>query len=530
VLGRVDHLVDSSEEIATRILLDHVAMAEIDHSSGKTRESKIDRTITTKTEEMRRQLAEAEAARASAEQLAAATAIELERHREQMTALTDQLRTERAAREHAEQQLGKAGDEHASAQLTASAQIEQTQRQHAEELSKLRARLDRQTAIVRLAAGIIVFVIAITVATVPLATGWVSGGWGWVLAITGAGGIGFLVCFVYRAASGDWLPRSEAVNTFDVHDDARGHASFNAASNASASSSVRFGIASWSQDVMTGTPAISSSSVRGIQARAIASSIWSDFGAGSDIASSVYARSGRPLKGSPRAPQTHDFGEPPAELSATRSHYSTGNRAAQLRSIHPPGPLQSRLHRFDSGRRLWMNCLQRSNFLRRGGCPPGAAQGREVGVTPEMLVAPAEQLSRDRSSRPTGRCRFRRLKQPRRGRDRSAPGGAPVPAPLRSQVWRSRRPTSTSGRPLLGEPSRSRQTGRGGTTALPRLGSRAGCRSRRRLWPQAAPMLALALPSGQRWSRTQSVTPHGSATWDGRGIDRADHPLLPVHV
>jgi hypothetical protein len=61
-------------------------------------------------------------------------------------------------------------------------------------------------------------------------------------------------------------------------------------------------MSSWSQDSKTGVPFINSSSVRGVWYRAIASSIASGLGAGSNICCSVYDRESRKTglpKGSP---------------------------------------------------------------------------------------------------------------------------------------------------------------------------------------------------------------------------------------
>lgn len=112
VLGRVDMLVsDSSEQIATRLLLDQVAMAEISQARAEDRETVIDQAITAKTAEMERQITETEAARK--EERAARIAAEhhgehlraqLDAHSARVSELSELVEAQRVAREQAEQE------------------------------------------------------------------------------------------------------------------------------------------------------------------------------------------------------------------------------------------------------------------------------------------------------------------------------------------------------------------------------------------------------------------------------------------
>lgn len=193
VLGRVDLMVaDSSEEIAARLLLDHAAMAEIDNSTGDERETMIGQAITTKTDEMQRQLAEAEAARIdetasrqAAERQTAAIEAERDERAAEAQRLSEQLHAEQAARQKAEQTAQESDRAAAEA-------IAETQGQYAQELASIRADLDRQKKIARYTLAAVLFLLALAIVVVPLVTGWVSGGWGWVAVIAVGGAIAFL--------------------------------------------------------------------------------------------------------------------------------------------------------------------------------------------------------------------------------------------------------------------------------------------------------------------------------------------------
>jgi hypothetical protein len=195
VLGRVDHMVsDSSEEIASRLLLDQAAMADIDQASPADRENVIEDQITAKTNEMQRQLAEAEtarmeerAARIAAERDRESIQSQLEDQQRVVAGLSEQVSAESAGRQKAEQVAADSGTqaEHATAEIA------NTQKTHGEEIKALQETIARQSerarAIGRYATGLGLVVVALAGAIVPLVTGWVAGGWGWVAVIVVAG-------------------------------------------------------------------------------------------------------------------------------------------------------------------------------------------------------------------------------------------------------------------------------------------------------------------------------------------------------
>jgi hypothetical protein len=207
VLGRVDLMVtDSSEDVASRLLLDHATMTDIEGASGEARSTKIEQAITTKTDEMRRQLAEAEsarvdaeaaraaeeAARAVAEHEAAAVKAQLTEHREQVGVLSDEVTAERDARAEAE----RAAEESRIREAAAVEQIEATQQAHTDEISALRGELRRHQTVARRIIASVLLVLALAVTIVPLATSWVSGGWGWVGIVAAGAGIAFLALWL----------------------------------------------------------------------------------------------------------------------------------------------------------------------------------------------------------------------------------------------------------------------------------------------------------------------------------------------
>ena len=211
VLGWVDLLVsDSSEEIASRLLLDNAAMAQIDRVAGSAREGKIERAITTKTDEMARQLAEAEAARVdaerarvaeheartAAEQQSAAVADDLDQHRVRTELLAERAEAERTEREQAERQRAEAEQKILDDKKKSDDRLAAAQSEHSTEIRELRADLDRQKRIARGVAAGVLLVAALAVAIVPLSAGWVSEGWGWVAVVAGGGAIAFLALWL----------------------------------------------------------------------------------------------------------------------------------------------------------------------------------------------------------------------------------------------------------------------------------------------------------------------------------------------
>jgi hypothetical protein len=196
VLGRVDLMVaDSSEEIASRLLLDQAAMAEIGHATPAEREGAIEHAITMKTAEMQRQLTESEtarkeerAARIAAERHREHTQTELEAHRAQVEQLAQSVAAERAAREEAQLEAAASQEREAVAADT----IVRTQQKHATEIETLKTAIRRQSDFLRYTAGAVLVLLALALAIVPLVASWVSSGWGWVAVIVGSAGVAYL--------------------------------------------------------------------------------------------------------------------------------------------------------------------------------------------------------------------------------------------------------------------------------------------------------------------------------------------------
>ncbi len=195
VLGRIDLMVsDSSEEIASRLLMDQAAMAEISESMPDEREAVIEHAIVNKTNEMQRQLSESEtarvqerAARLEAERARTEIQAQLEDHRAEMERLSRQVASEAEARHRAQQDAieGQRREEVTANELAA------TQRTHGDEIKDLQDAIRRQRALLRYAAGVVLLLLAFTVAIVPLAGGWVSTGWAWVAVIVGAAAVAY---------------------------------------------------------------------------------------------------------------------------------------------------------------------------------------------------------------------------------------------------------------------------------------------------------------------------------------------------
>jgi len=198
VLGRVDMLVsDSSEEIASRLLLDQVAMAEITQASPDERETVIDQAITAKTSEMERQIVETEtarkeerAARITAEHHGEHLQSQLDAQSAEVSRLSEQIEAQRLAREQAEQDAAAGRERENEIAAAAAAELARTQEQHSTEIGDLRGSLQQLRDLIRHAVGGVLVLLAVAVAIIPLVA--TVTGWWWVAAIFAAGVLAFL--------------------------------------------------------------------------------------------------------------------------------------------------------------------------------------------------------------------------------------------------------------------------------------------------------------------------------------------------
>jgi hypothetical protein len=197
VLGRIDMLVhDSTEEIATRVLLDTAAMHGVEERSGADRDAFLTEAIETKQAGMERQLRETQeqveqerVQRTAAEQRAATTAEELEHERtarvlaERRATETEQRRVEEeeAARREAEAEDARRAEEAArDEELRQDAEAE-----HAAELAALTARVQAKDRALRSIVTVLIGAVGASVVAVPLALGWVTDGWPLIMLILG---------------------------------------------------------------------------------------------------------------------------------------------------------------------------------------------------------------------------------------------------------------------------------------------------------------------------------------------------------
>jgi len=175
VLGRIDLMVqDSTEEVATRVMVDSAAMVEIEAKSGKERASRIEAVVAEKSHEMERQLAETQrqlrterAARVEAEDRAKTAGTESTRERARADA-------ERISREEVDRKLTELSGQ-AERQLSAS-----EERVAAADVRAAAAerRSERIKRLIRQAAAAVIFLLGLAVGAVPAITGWLSG---WLL-------------------------------------------------------------------------------------------------------------------------------------------------------------------------------------------------------------------------------------------------------------------------------------------------------------------------------------------------------------
>jgi hypothetical protein len=195
VLGRIEMLVqDSSEEIATRMLLDGATMEQVEATrSGKEREAFIASMVTEKKSEMEQQLRETQeqvaqerAARLAAEQAAAATEARLAEHQllETERANREIEAASKAAKDRAMEEVAQARQRALAADQDRAAALKR-QKEGDEEKEAAQAEARR---ISRLLAAVL-FVVGIAVVAVPTVAGWISDEWPLVFLLLAGGGL-----------------------------------------------------------------------------------------------------------------------------------------------------------------------------------------------------------------------------------------------------------------------------------------------------------------------------------------------------
>jgi hypothetical protein len=199
VLGRIDMMVDdSTEEIATRVLLDTAAMHGVEERSGAARDAFLTDAIETKRSEMERQLRETQQqverereGRAAAEAKAAEVteALESERlARVEAEHRADEAERRRTDEEHAAQRRADearavlereraADDEQHAAERRRSEQV------HSDQVAALAKRIDAQERLIRRVGTSVIATVAAGVVAAPLLLGWVTAGWPLILLI-----------------------------------------------------------------------------------------------------------------------------------------------------------------------------------------------------------------------------------------------------------------------------------------------------------------------------------------------------------
>lgn len=192
VLGRVDMLVkDSTEEIATRMLLDRAVMAEAEQRSGPSRDRFVDGLIEKKGSELERELQEIRdaaererKAREDSEKRVIAQSERLKRERGRRHVTEKRLSNlENQHREEAVQALSKLQKERERA-ANAEEKLGSSEVQRSKEVGVLQDRLaeqekavQRHDSIIRWSVALAMLGLAIGLTLVPLLAGWISGGW-----------------------------------------------------------------------------------------------------------------------------------------------------------------------------------------------------------------------------------------------------------------------------------------------------------------------------------------------------------------
>jgi hypothetical protein len=207
VLGRVDLLVkDSTEEIATRMLLDRAVLGEVERRTGPNRLQFVDGAIEEKGRELRRELQEVKEAveaerqaRETSEKEVVAQAERLRRERQRRMESDERVKEAESAREaeaaekailiaRHEQELDTAKKRHNEKQQTASDAMGDLRNQ----LDDQAALIQRHESVLKWSVTIGCFIIAVAIALVPGLLGWATDGWPLALTIAAALGVGFL--------------------------------------------------------------------------------------------------------------------------------------------------------------------------------------------------------------------------------------------------------------------------------------------------------------------------------------------------
>lgn len=213
VLGRIDMLVDdSTEDIATRIMLDDALLEQVEARDGDERRDFIDAAVKEKKEHMEQQLLDlqdqvtaARAAQQQAEQGEADARAALEQEKEahrQAAERASRSEAERQAREEAarQQAIEKAeaeADRARQAEEKALKAKEAEARDRSEDVAALTERVEKQEKINRIVVAVAIALIAAALVVVPLATGLVTDGWPLIgIILGGAGTLGLAIAWL----------------------------------------------------------------------------------------------------------------------------------------------------------------------------------------------------------------------------------------------------------------------------------------------------------------------------------------------
>jgi hypothetical protein len=236
VLGRIDMLTnDSTEEIATRVLLDSAIMKKVDASTGEARTRFIDDAVSEKKGELERQLRELQ------ETAGSERAAREEAERE-VAARADELELERAARHDAEERLAaaerKRGEREAEVEARIAEALRRSERDqqdreaenslHRAAVQDLKTQVAGQVKLLRGLIAALILMVAVATVAVPVGIGWISDGWPLVLDLLAAGGLvlaGIAAAFGKKRATwvavlvGTVLGAAAAVQQFVSADD-----------------------------------------------------------------------------------------------------------------------------------------------------------------------------------------------------------------------------------------------------------------------------------------------------------------------
>jgi len=180
VLGRIDMLVeDSSEEIATRMLLDSAVMQEVENRTGD-RAAFIDTAVGEKKNELEKQLqdTQAQVSHERAARLAAEQRIQMEKaarlQQEQMAQeAAAEATAAKSASAAAEAEIAAARDEAKRAKDEGREKSTRSQ----SEIGDLKGKVDYQEKMVRGLIAVLAILLVAAAVTVTLALEWVTDGW-----------------------------------------------------------------------------------------------------------------------------------------------------------------------------------------------------------------------------------------------------------------------------------------------------------------------------------------------------------------